>query len=857
VERLCTRESRRIAYSPAELRRAVGAVAAVLQLFDLRAVAVESLSDVGEPLLENATMSRRLLHDAALRLLSTGEDEGTFAFLSSALTAFLAADHILRVDPDATSTLSAVAPAIGHDFRMASPEDGSELVARVERSGIRSDLRELASILAARSDAWADALWALDPLLVARVAPASCARPDAPVRARELWDAIQAGDGTGWWFPESRWLPEPEAALGALLRDRPFPRLERELVSAALSAGDKAGPAVVAMATTGRLAPRTLTRIAQHAPQRQVTSILRAVRIARSPDLIGPILQRQLSTAAAFEPTALEEVSHMVAECGAGSEVIDALVGADPYRAGKPFWDLVGVVRVAGNSGDVVQLWIMLLTEHHKAFEQYAADNWMVIMHLISRLYPATYDHETVTLNDAGHEAVMDFIASLKGTMRPIPLSLEEATAQAAGFVRTQTDPEPAQPPSEQRPTLPVLLPRCKFRRMIERMVLDLAPSETDYSSYVPDADGMIARHNDVVESPDEDLADDPVVLINELLAASSYVMSDLDGALDGIENLDAWSRRRVGVRLEEAIPALSPGSGSSRRVAFLRRWGLTLGLAPTEDEWLSLAAGEIDHSYLALHPPPLSRLRTALRGGDATVVPKMLSATPIGWRMLVLDDAIAGLKSTGAREEAVLEVASLIAEVPLRAEGIALLRKAFPQLADELAGWAAAAGDRGALPAAFASLLSKAQAGDKARVFARAGVAGWLEDALERLPPDTLEPMGVVKALPAAMKAFEFSNGAIALTEALGALAIANAPLVTASTFSMTRLIHGTEGPLVAFDLVRETAVDAAHRAAGVQAAALPLGIASDAVLGRRNLTDIDIQTRAQRASRATIPDT
>lgn len=838
VERLCAREARRIAYTAGELRRAVSALAATLQLFDLRAVAVASLSQLAEPLLDDAGTSRRLLHDAALRLLASAEDDGLFEFLSPTLAAFMAADHVLRLDPDATRALRAVAPVVEHEVRQESPRDGRLIVAQVTRAGVRSDLAALASILAARSDAWADALWATDPQLVASVASPGCVRPSARARARELWRAIEARGGASEWLPGGDWLPEPELSLGALLREQPFPRLERELVATALSDRETAGAAVVAAAASGRLAPRTLTRIVNRTPPHGAPAVLRAVRIAQRGDLVGPILKRQLAAAAPFAPVALDEVSRMVADHGAAGAVLEALAGADPAHASKPFWDLVGVVRIAGRPDDVVRLWILLLNRHSRAFKRYVADNWMVLWHLLERVDPRLNEGQTIMLGEAGYDALGDFLASLKRPARRSRLTLDKAVTRAEGFVGEQREIEASEMPEP--PRHPELLPRRKLRWIVERIAVSLAPSETDYASFVPGSGRMQAE----IEAARAARGKDPVVLINELLAAGDSVMDRLGAVLARGERLDAWSRRRLGVRIEEVVPALAPGSASEHRVALLEECGAMLDLAPTEEEWLALAVDGFDRGYLALHPPPLPRLRELLRDGDAAVVAGVLAAAPVGWRMPLLDDAIAGLEAAAAGHDAVLKTASLIAEAPGRAEGIARLREAFPQFADDLAGWSAATGDRDALAAALDWFLRAARAGDEDRVF---GVAvGWFEQALERLPSATLDPVSVIAALPEATLAFGGGVATDIVGESIGALAIANAPLDTAVVLALLCAEHEAAGLPKAYATVRDAAVDGAHRAAGARAAAAALGTTTDAVRGCRNIAHVEVGSRS-----------
>jgi hypothetical protein len=392
-------------------------------------------------------------------------------------------------------------------------------------------------------------------------------------------------------------------------------------------------------------------------------------------------------------------------------------------------------------------------------------------------------------------------------------------------------------------------MPRLNDHFALVREVLGgLAGRPADLATWVPS--NLKSRfdrmtHNDNTGGSSDD--QDPLVSIErDLPSVSSLetwesIARRLSLDEDELSRYPLAVRSSIGSRLEQGIRILSPESGSSTRLDFLRDAGHVLLLQPTPREWISLALerGVLWDTWMATSFPGSAHIARFITGRPLVEIARVVSAVPVDQRLDLLNSVLLTIDQAGDDDEdSLLSLARAFTETgdptPVRK-----MRLKVPKYRAILGGWLAATGDDQDLEDAI-ELLSSDVSADRIDRYLNFDRIGWLEEALAR---NLLWPAEVgyvlLFASEQAYRASTHNRRILSLGNALATAACATSPAETALYLEAVRQFSKRPEGSGPFDDLFKFAVDRALEMVGRENAAAALGIASDSVRGRRVLTE------------------
>jgi hypothetical protein len=862
------REAERLAYSTDVLRETVGALAATMALHGLRTLDVTTYPFHTDATIIDSHGLDEFIQEAARRLLVWAE-HSEFAFTEPIIKMYLAAEHVLRLDPDAQTLSHAIAPSFQSTYKLARV-DGSATEVELACSGVRQDLVGLAALLASASPAWAECLFSSAPSLVARAVLPQATTPPQTERAEALWDAlVESGEGndarrTLPRMDTTEWLPGEVKALAAILRHRRQPALQARLRRTAQRTGAQPrlrGLALEVLAQSGRLSNQLLDRLAidNAIP---LNSISGAVHATRRLALLGTIVRAGTNTADSVNDRVIADIVGLMQLPGAGERIVEILGTLDPSVNERYFWKLVGVVRIHGSDDDVAALWKVMIGHHREALRNYLEAMPTVLGHMGLRgLFPrdghprlsqALMQEILALLHTI--EVSSDAAATRREELLSDPHDTERRGAQTWKVAQLHTA-EPASPLVKPDPPeanevergegIPVLMVRDELSDMMRSVTYGLRGEHAiNLIAWIPPdtaqewevAAGAFEGAKTTGEDPPETI--DPLVQLDADLGQlpPKPDWNALEPLVERCRGLPFAVRAGIGARLEQRLPNLARDAKTTEREQLLSRYGSLLVLRPSLAEWKATAVdGSGPKDWLKSVVPRPDEIRAILRASSPADVPSILNAMPAEMRTQVIDEAAAVLASASPRSETQeLAVARACADGAGDPEAITRLTESIPNPSPLFAGWAAAAGDASGIALAFAYISQEVLA-SRATALLERNHLEWVEAALGRVEPGALNVGELVMGCLHAIMASQETPGVIALAEILGTTACIVDPLRVAAAMELGRDAMGWTVLKEPFASLAQDAKDAAQRAAGSRAADQSLGVSLKDLKGQR----------------------
>lgn len=818
IDRLIDREAHRMAYAREVLHRVVRELAVMQKLLGLKSVDVRTIGDGREILVEFGAESRAdVLHDVARRCL-IWTDGNEYAFADPLLCDHLAADYLLEHDPGAQIFTEVVTPALILEQTFSVPSSRRFFRSRTRSvhvdinhpRRVRSDLVSVAGMLAAGSAPWAQRLWSVDPVLVS-VSISSrnhvisigdradllwqrmIGPPDRPADPLSVLDALYGADS----IPRS--VPSEHAALQRLLQADGAAEITATIRTTLLdesASGAVRADAALALSLTDTIAEPELDRLLAKGPAELQIHLVGIVRRRGLSGLLPVIAQRVLSSA--DEPLTaelLEEIRGLCAETACARSLAEALHRTTPEPSGAKYWELLGVARMTIQPNEIIDLCTLAVHHRPEFLDYFGARPHVVGAMLLQFINALEADliSAPLSLLEELQTLVADMDPESAGATRMhTMLDPDSATTHGAKVATTHGTIVSSSGPPPGEESMPVLFPRLELSPILRSVVLGVSARATvEYASWLsPDAEARIHKIRHERDNSTDPLAELDRRLTEQVDSAAEWRewLPRVLPARPQLEALPLAIRAAVGARVEAAVAPIRPDSDLDSRLEFLRKYGRTLRLEPSPNEWIALAKQGPSGltNWLRVTAPLPEFIHKAFGKASAADILGIVVAVPAGMRSWFAADVAAALATAdNLTDEDLSRVAENFADSGDSAS-IRLLVDRFPDRQSALAGWAAATGDGAQLTFLLGQLVRDAKGSEELLSWR----LRWIEQASTRAlqwPDDT--PRTLMQVLLGALARSHSDLRYRAIVWAIGTLMCSVAPEQVAMYCEMMRV--------------------------------------------------------------------